>query len=174
MKTIGALLGLLLMVSTIGCQTQRVVYPDVDYDFNITTDFSDIKTYTWHPTSGGVKVNHLTIARVQNAVDSQLQAKGLEISLNEPDFYIVLYGGTYQEYTTRWRGWDDNLLYNVGRIKLAFFDTQTNKIIWWGETRADVFFYMEPEEKDKIVGDAVTRILTKYPPNKTEEAKIHK
>ena len=168
MKTRGALLSLLLMVSTMGCQAQRVLYPDVDYDFNIATDFSEIKTYSWHPTSGGVKINQLTIARVRNAVNTQLQAKGMEISLNEPDFYIVLYGGTSQEYTTRWRGWDDNLIYDEGRIKLAFFDTQTNKIIWWGETRADVFFYMESEEKDKLVAEAVTRILAKYPPNKTE------
>jgi hypothetical protein len=168
MKTIGVLLGLLIMVSTIGCQTQRVLYPDVDYDYNITTDFSDIKTYAWHPTSGGVEVNHLTIARIQNAVDTQLQAKGMELSSKEPDFFIVMYGGTSQEYTTQWRGWDDNLWYDEGRIKLAFFDTQSNKVIWWAETRADVFFYMEPEEKDKIVADAITRILAKYPPAKTK------
>ena len=165
MKTIGVLLGLLLMVVTLGCHTQKVVYPDVDYDYNINTDFSDIKTYTWYPTSGGVKINHLTIARVKNAVDTNLQAKGMKLSSHEPDFYIVLYGGTSQEYSTRWRGWDDNLWFNEGRIKLAFFDTQTNKVIWWGETRADVFFYMEPEEREKVVDDAITRILAKYPPN---------
>ena len=62
MKTIGALLGLLLLVSILGCQTQRVLYPDVDYDFNTTTDFSDIKTYTWRRTSGGVKINHFELA----------------------------------------------------------------------------------------------------------------
>lgn len=168
MKFIGVLLSLLLIVTTIGCQSMVVVYPEVDYDYNITTDFSNIKTFDWHPTSGGVKIDQLNMVRIKDTVDTQLKAKGVEHSTVAPDLLVVMYGGTTKEYTTRWRGWDDDLWYEEGRIKLAFFDPQSNKVVWWGETRADVFFYMEPEEKNKLIEQAVTRILSKYPPAKTE------
>jgi hypothetical protein len=164
MKALGVLLVLPLLVATISCQTQKLVYPDVDYDYNVATDFSEIKTYAWRSGSGDSKIDKLNIERVRKAVNANLQSKGMEQSPHDPDFYIVLYGGTHNEYTLRWRGWDDNLMYSEGRIKLAFFSPRLNKMIWWGETRADVFFYMEPEEKDKIIGDAVTRILATYPP----------
>ncbi len=168
MKLISAILSLLLLITTIGCQSAGVMYPDVDYDYNITTDFSNIKTYDWHPTSGGLKIDYLNMVRIKDAVKTQLKAKGIEHSSIAPDFLIVMYGGTTKEYTTRWRGWNDDLWYEEGRIKLAFFDPQSSEVVWWGETRANVFYYMEPEEKNQLIEQAVTRILFKYPPTKSE------
>jgi hypothetical protein len=136
----------------------------VAYDYNVTTDFSGIKTYDWHPTVGATNINQLTKARIRKAVGVKLAAKGIDHSNVHPDFLIALYGGSSREYTTRWRGWDDELWFEQGRLKLAFFDTGTNEVIWWAETRADVFYNMEPDDMTKIVDQAVERILTKFPP----------
>jgi hypothetical protein len=165
MKIPYILLALALCFAAAGCAPLGRSISDVDYDYNVTTDFKRIKTYDWHPTSGTTKMNQLTTARVKQAVENQLNAKGIENSSESPDFLIIVYGGISREYTTRWRGWDDELWYEEGRLKLAFFDPASNQVFWWAETRADVFYNMEPDERNKVVNDAVTRILTKFPPN---------
>jgi hypothetical protein len=55
-------------------------------------------------------------------------------------------------------------VYTVGRLKLAIFDAASNQEIWWGETKANLFHDMTPEEKDTVTKTAVTRILEYYPP----------
>ena len=165
MKVLHGLIILTLCLLAAGCTTPGKSMDEVAYDYNVTTDFSSIKTYDWHPTSGVNNLNQLTAARIRTAVDSELQAKGIEHSSATPDFLIIVYGGNSHEYTTKWRGWNDELWYEQGRLKLAFFDTTANQVIWWAETRADVFYNMEPDRKNKVVDDAVIRILAKFPPN---------
>jgi hypothetical protein len=166
MKTLHALLILSLILTTVGCATLGRSFQDVSYDYDVTTDFSGIKTYNWHPTSAGVaRMNDLAIARIRNSVNNQLQAKGIVYSNETPDFLIIMYGGVRKEYTTQWRGWDDDLWFDQGRLKLSFFDTKSSAVIWWAETRADIFFDMEPAERNKVVEEAVARILQKFPPN---------
>lgn len=165
MKVLRILLILSLCLTAAGCARLGKSMDNVAYDYNVATDFSRIKTYDWHPTSGGTRLNQLTDARIKTAVVSELQAKGIEYSSDDPDFLIIVYGGNSREYTTKWRGWDDELWYEQGRLKLAFFDTTANQVIWWAETRADVFYNMEPDRKNKVVDDAVIRILAKFPPN---------
>ena len=140
----------------------------VSYDYNVTTDFSSIKTYDWHSTSGTTNVNQLAAARIKSAVENKLQAKGIEYSSVSPDFLIIVYGGSSREYTTRWRGWDEDIWFEQGRLKLAFFDTKSNEVFWWAETRADLFYDMQPELKNNVVDDAVNRILAKFPPYSVE------
>jgi hypothetical protein len=142
--------------------------PTVVYDYDINTDFSALKSYGWHPITGSIQTNHLVIVRVKNAVEEKLQTKGLELSTHNPDFLIIMYGGTRKQFTTKWTGWDADLWFDEGRIKLAFFDARSSEVIWWAETRADVFYNMPPEEKTTLVADAVTRILDKFPPNPAE------
>jgi hypothetical protein len=165
MKVLRVLLILSLCLTAAGCANLGKSMDGVAYDYNVTTDFSRIKTFDWHPTSGGTRLNQLTTARIKTAVVSELQAKGIEYSSDDPDFLIIVYGGNSREYTTKWRGWNDELWYEQGRLKLAFFDTTANQVIWWAETRADVFYNMEPDRKNKVVDDAVIRILAKFPPN---------
>ena len=165
MKVLRGLLILTLCLLAAGCTTPGKSMEAVAYDYNVTADFSSLKTYDWHPTSGGHNLNQLNAARIKSAVNSQLQSKGIEHSNVSPDFLIIVYGGSRREYSTKWRGWDDELWFEQGRLKLAFFDTESNEVFWWAETRADVFYNMEPDSKNMIVDEAVDRILAKFPPN---------
>ena len=76
--------------------------------------------------------------------------------------YIVMFGGNYRavDMTVLM----DYEVYTVGRLKLAMYETSANREIWWGETKADLFHDMTPEEKDEVTKTAVTRILEYYPP----------
>ena len=168
MKFLQVLLILTLCLAVAACVTLGKSMNKVEYDYDVTTDFTDIKTYDWHPDAGYNKISQLDAVRIRTAVDYQLQTRGIENSSASPDFLIIVYGGARREYTTRWRGWDDELWYEQGRLKLVFFDTKSNKVFWWAETRADVFYNMEPEEKNQIVDDAVRRIMAKFPPDSSE------
>ena len=163
MKVLQVLLILMLCLAVTGCGTPAKTR--VEYDYNVTTDFTNIRTYDWHPDASANKINQLDAARIRMAVDANLKDKGIENSTESPDFLILLYGGARREYTTRWRGWNDELWYEQGRLKLVFFDPQSNEIVWWAETRADVFYNMDPEEKNQVVDDAVMRIMAKFPPS---------
>ena len=165
MKFLQLLLILALCFAVAGCGTLGKSMSRVEYDYNVTTDFTNIRTYDWHPDASTNKINLLDAARIKAAVDGHLKAKGMESTSRSPDFLILVYGGARREYTTRWRGWDDELWFEQGRLKLAFFDTRTNEVFWWAETRADVFYNMDPKEKNKVVDDAVMRIMDKFPPS---------
>ena len=168
MKALQVFFILALCFAAAGCTTPGKSMDEVVYDYNVTTDFTGIKTYDWHPTSGGNKINYLTAARIKSAVDSRLQARGVEKASASPDFLIIIYGGNSNEFSTKWRGWDDELWFAQGRLKLAFFDPESNEVFWWAETRADVFYNMPPDSKNRVVDDAVDRILAKFPPNLAE------
>lgn len=168
MNNLRALLIISFLVIFFGCASTGKGPTDVIYDYDINADFSDLKSYDWHSTTGGIQTNQLVIVRVKNAVETKLQTKGFELSTHNPDFLIIMYGGTIKQYTTKWRGWDGDLWFEEGRIKLAFFDARSNEVIWWAETRADVYHNMPPEEKTTLVAEAVTRILDKFPPTPAE------
>ena len=168
MKFLQALLILTLCFAAAACGTLGKSMNKVEYDYDVTADFTNIKTYDWHPKSGYNKIGQLDEVRIRTAVDYQLKTRGIENSSASPDFLIIVYGGARREYTTRWRGWEDELWFEQGRLKLVFFDTKSNQVFWWAETRADVFYNMDPEEKNQVVDDAVRRIMAKFPPGSSE------
>ncbi|MEJ2286966.1 MAG: DUF4136 domain-containing protein, partial [Desulfobacterales bacterium] len=79
-----------------------------------------------------------------------------------PDMFIVMFGGNYKAVDMKVLM--DYEVYTVGRLKLALFEATTNREIWWGETQADLFHDMTPDQKDQVTKTAVTRILEHYPP----------
>jgi hypothetical protein len=151
------------MLLTVGCYFGNVP-PKVDYDYNVNADFSRLKTYNWNSEPGGIEFNQLAVYRIKKAVNAQLQSKGLLLSSNSPDFFIVMYGARITQYDLTWRGYDSKLYYDQGILKLAFYDAQSNDLLWWGQTRADLFFGLTPEEENTIVDQTVQEVLSKFPP----------
>ena len=147
-----------------GCYTARVS-PQPEWDYNVNTDFARLKTYNWHPVEGTVKIDNLMLVRIKNAVNDELLTKGLALSPTNPDFFIIMNGGRLVQYDTRWKGYNEALTYEEGRLKLAFMDSHSTDLIWWGETKTDLFFEMTPAEKDKLVHEVVSRILNNFPPS---------
>ena len=73
-----------------------------------------------------------------------------------------MYGGNYKAVDMAVMM--DYKVYNVGRLKLAMYDAQSNQEIWWAETRADLFHELTPAQKEAVVATAVQDILEYYPP----------
>jgi hypothetical protein len=120
-----------------------------------------MKTYQWVSMPATLRINEFNRTRIREYVDTDLGTKGLKVTEDNPDMFIVMFGGGYKAIDmTVLMDYD---VYTVGRLKLAFFDAASNREIWWGETKAD---YMTPEEKDYVTKTAVTRILGYYPPTR--------
>jgi Domain of unknown function (DUF4136) len=152
----------LLTTLTIGCASKTTTPHSVNYDYDVSVDFSRVKTYDWVSLPGTLRIDQFNRIRIQEVVDKQLNAKGLKISPRDPDVFLVMYGGDRKavDMTVLM----DYEVYAVGRLKLALYDAKSNEEIWWAETRADLFPNMTSEEKDRTIAFAVHRILGHYPP----------
>ena len=136
----------------------------VNYDYNINFDFTKLKTYDFSPMPTTVGVENLMMERIKTAIDTQLQAKNVTKTPNNPDFLVTIYGVRTSIFTTAWRGFDSDLIVEKGKLVVEFIDPETNRVIWWGETRAILDPSREPEIETQMVNDAVHRILQRFPP----------
>lgn len=177
MKTIHLIFMVFVMGTAIGCSS---VY-DVQYDFDQKTDFSQLLKYDWLPTPGGADIDDINIARVKKAVNAELQAKGLRLTSQDPDFRIAEHMGAkekvqtnnwgyaYGPYNGYWGGyWGSGGVseyrYEEGTLILDFVAADTNKLIWRGAAKAEIDGMNTPEKKDKLVTEAVQKILKNFPP----------
>jgi hypothetical protein len=170
MKMLSPLLGLCILVVTLGCASTKPAQHEVYFDYDVNFDFTKPKTYEWRIYPATLQIDQFARIRIEDAANKQLATKGLRLSPNSPDLYIVLYEGTIKNFNLAALKMDYEV-YEVGRLKLVFFDARSGREIWWGETRADLFYQGTPEEyqgtpqeKNKVVNVAVERILEHYPP----------
>ena len=164
MRSLSALIAVCLVALAIGCAPTKTVYQDVNFDYDVNADFSLMKTYQWVAMPATQRIDVFNQARIREYVDAQLGARGLRATEDNPDMYIVMFGGGYKAVDmTVLMDYD---VYTVGRLKLAFYDAASNREIWWGETKANLIHDMTPEEKDNVTKNAVDRILGYYPPQR--------
>jgi len=173
MKAIKALSILFFFGFTISCSP---VY-DVKYDFDRQTNFSGLKTFDWMQATEKPGANSLIIQRVKNAVNAELQAKGLTMTSNNPDFLIAEYHGKKDQVQISDWGYGRSHRYGYspvgvsvyefeeGSLILDFVDPQTRKLIWRGSAKAQIDSVDTPEKKEKLINAAVNEILKKYPPS---------
>ena len=146
-----------------GCSApDKPVYHEVTYDYDIEFDFSRIKSYNWVKMPGTLRLEPFNQTRIMHVVNGHMSAKGLKVVVDRPDVFLVMYGGGYKgvDMTVMM----DYAVYDVGRLKLAMYDAQSHKEVWWGESRADLVYEMTPAQKDEVIENSVRRILDYYPP----------
>lgn len=163
MKSLSTFWAICILAITLGCASTTPVQHEVYFDYDVNFDFTKPKTYDWRVYPATLQISRFDRIRVEDAVNTHLAAKGLRLKPNNPDIYVVMFEGTVKDFDTTVLKVDYEV-YEVGRLKLAFFDAKSLHEIWWGETRADLFYDLTAEEKDKIVSVAVKRILDYYPP----------
>ena len=164
MRSLSAFIAVCLVVLAIGCAPSKTVYRDVNFDYDVNADFSRLKTYQWVSIPATLRINEFNRVRIREYVNTELGTRGLRMTDDNPDMFVVMFGGDYKAVDmTRLVDYE---VYTVGRLKLAFFDAASNQEIWWGETKATLFHDMTPEEKDEVTRTAVTKILEYYPPKR--------
>jgi hypothetical protein len=177
---------LCLAIVTGACSPIRSIF----YDYNRAIDFSGLRTYDWIPIPTEMqKKEALMLKRIKKAVNSRLEAKGFKITKGESDFLIAtnfgqreklrLHDWGYPHYR-RHRRYDyydigpyyggrvTSFYYREGALFLDFIDTGSKEVIWKGVATVYLSKDLTPEKIDKIVDEAVEKILVNFPPATTE------
>jgi hypothetical protein len=163
MKSLNACIILCALALFIGCTApEKPVYHDVTYDYDVKVDFDQIKTFNWVKMPATSRIDEFNQIRIKQVVNDNLSARGMKVNVENPDVFLVMYGGGYKAFDMTVMM--DYAVYDVGRLKLAMYDSQTNEELWWGETRADLFHEMTPAQKENVIEVSVKKILETYPP----------
>ena len=110
-------------------------------------------------------------------MDAELQSKGLVRSSENPDILIAEHlaskdklqvenwGYGYGPYGSYWGGNRVSVYqYEEGSLILDFVDPQSKRLIWRGSAKAEVDSVDTPEKSEKLVNEAVNKILANFPP----------
>lgn len=173
MKNFSALMIILLMVS---CAPVRV-----DYDYEKGTDFSSYKTYNYY---GELQtgMSELDNKRLINAINQNLQAKGLTVS-DDPDFYIDIRSESYQNMnngntvgvgvggTGRNVGGGVSVGIPLGgtkmnrRLIIDFRDEKGKGLFWQAISESTYSQNSTPEQREQDFKAIADKVLSEYPPS---------
>jgi hypothetical protein len=166
-----------LIVVAVGCAPLAV-----EYDYDTTYDFTKLKTYDWAPSQPGSEKEELTAKRLEQAVNSQLQAKGYARTAS-PDFLIAMEGvrktvtggsvgvgasisvpvGSHGSMSVG-GGRSKPRVKQEGTLYLNFIDPGSNALIWQGSATAEIREKSSPEEQQQRINQIVAEILKNFPP----------
>jgi uncharacterized protein DUF4136 len=149
-------------------------------DYDRAVDFSKYKTYAWKDVDA--TQNALLENRIKSAVDSALAAKGLQKVSDNPDLWVVAHPRLTKEtqintYNTGWGyGWGWRGGYGggtttstvseipVGNLVVDLVDANKKQLVWRGTASKTIDPSSTPEQKQKNVDEAVTKMFEPYPP----------
>ncbi|MCP4260875.1 MAG: DUF4136 domain-containing protein [Planctomycetes bacterium] len=171
MKTLSIFLVLAYSVVLAGCSAITV-----EYDYDTDADFTNLNSFDWLTTPEKAQENELIVKRVKNAVNNELAAKGFRKVSESPDLLIAIYigrqlkrdyfdsGQSYSQYSPyRTRGTISTYEYEEGTLTLDFVNAGTKELILRGTAKAVINPAITPEEREKRINEAVSKILEKFP-----------
>ena len=151
---------------------------NVSIDFDDSYSFAGKSTYAWlerapeRPESGDQLDR-----RVRRSVDTNLADRGFRLVPIEQAELIVAYQAsaadqrvydTYGYGTGRWTGYEDTTtterVYTEGSLTIDIFDADKKELIWRGNAVETIDPGASPDERDELVGKAVSDLFDKFPP----------
>ena len=167
MRNSSVFLVLWLIVLIISCST---VYHVTD-DYDRGTDFTKLKTYGWLPLKPEDQTSESNEERIQTAVNNQLGSKGYKLVSKNPDFSIVAKVGTKDGYWygSGYYGYRYAHKIKAGTLLLDFVIPREYRLIWRGEAAAVLDESYSSEKLEKLVSEAVEKILKEFPPPSSQE-----
>ena len=152
----------------------------VQTDFDHQTNFSQYKTYSWQEIK---PANSLWDARIKNAVDAELEAKGWTQVASGGDVAVVAMKASKTQRTLQtfydgfgggwgWRrfgggGFGDATTteqdYKVGTLVIDFYDARTKQLIWRGSAQDTISDKAAQNEKNLDKG--VAKMFKAFPSN---------
>jgi len=150
-------------------------------DYDPQVDFSAFSTYDWIDSQG--EVDNITSSRIRQSVDGAMTAKGFSQSSSNPDVAVSYQVTTAQRssFTTvntgwgggyGWGGWGMSMgtsqtteqTWQEGSLILGIFDTSSKNLVWTGTATTDIDGSRSPADRQKLVDDAVAKMMQDFPP----------
>lgn len=172
MKKASIVLVLAFLAYLVSCGPSISVNHDYDPGYN----FANLNTYDWIPVQGVAQVSELKIKRFQNAVNKELEARGMRLSSENPDFLIALhgmaqtkvnvtdYGYSYGRYWGMGPRDIDVNTYQEGTVFLDFVDAKSKELFWRGIGSSVVEPDLPAEKQEQKFTMAASKLLAKFPP----------
>ncbi|MGM5470512.1 DUF4136 domain-containing protein [Flavobacteriaceae bacterium LMO-SS05] len=167
---------ILILLSITSCAPIRV-----SYDYEKGTDFSKYKSYNYYSdlNSG---LSELDTKRLLDALDQNLQAKGLSLS-ETPDFFIDIKSSTYQENQSSsvgvglgggggHVGGGVSIGIPIGQaninrqIQFDFVNENANGLFWQAVSESSFNPNATPEKREAVLQAIVAKVLVGFPPKK--------
>src|SRR6476620_5249071 len=161
-------LGLMVCSVMLGQEVRSNAMPGVD--------FSKYHTYKWVPIEGGTHPNQIADAEIKQAVDAQLQAKGLTKTDNDKADLLVGYQVAVDQqkqwnaYGTggfRWGGGmasATSSTIDIGSLVLDMYDPNTKQLVWTGTATKTLNPGSNQQKNQKNLDKAMEKLLKKFPP----------
>lgn len=140
-------------------------------------NFSQFHTYRWVNIPNAKYPNQIVDAQIKNAIDSQLQGKGLTKTDDEKaDLYVDYQIGMQQQ--TQWNaygmggGWRfgggmasaTQSTIDVGTLVFDMYDQANKQLVWTGRATKTVDLSSNQEKNQKNLDKAMAKLLKNYPP----------
>ncbi|MDN3664331.1 DUF4136 domain-containing protein [Algibacter miyuki] len=153
----------------------------VNYDYEKGTDFSKYKSYNYYADMK-TGLSELDTKRLLNALDEQLQVKGMSLS-DTPDFFIDIKSTEFQgaqKQTVgvglggggRNVGGGISIGLPIGQAQVTrqltvdFVDENIKQLYWQAVSESSFNPNQTPEKREARLNAIVSKILAKYPPKK--------
>ena len=158
----------------------------VTHDYDMTYDFTKLKTYDWAATQKGNEKEELTMRRIERSIDGNLQAKGYVRSSEAPDLLVSVVGvrrtvtggsvsvGTGVAVPVGNRA---SLALGIGKsvprtseegtLVISFTEASSGTLVWQGTASGATKQGASPEEQQKRIDSVIAELLKKFPPGKT-------
>lgn len=171
---------LLAIPALIAAMAMPAFADHVSVDYNHSANFTKIKTYSWATVHTS---DSLWDARVKDAIDQQLKAKGWvevpsggdvalvavkKVSIQQQ--YDTVYNGFGGVGGRRFGGWGGGMgestmsvdNYKVGTLLVSIFDAQSKQLIWKGTSEGDL--NGNPAKDTKKLDSDIQKMFKKLPP----------
>ena len=137
---------------------------EVHYDFDNTADFSKFKTYKWIALKSVAPIEKLTDEQIKAALDTALARKGLT-KVDSDSTVDLLIGYQTSELIDEQFAFGNHRTVYSGDLAVDMFDPANHHhLIWRGIASKTLDPKAKPEERQKNLDKAVTKLMENYPP----------
>lgn len=153
----------------------------VTSDYDRSANFSSYKTFSLYYLVTNQHVSQFNEQRIWNSIREEMKKKGYTENDRNPDIVVNAisvvnnkkylsanssgygYGGVFRPYggTLSASGTVNAVQYKEGTLLIDILDGKTSKLVWEGTGSAE--FEKMPKDPEKVIKDAVNKILAAFP-----------
>jgi Domain of unknown function (DUF4136) len=173
-RTVWAAAGILFVAALMACSA--ISSQEVRVDSMPGTDFSKYHSYKWVVIESGSHPNQIVDAQIKQAIDAQLEAKGLtKVDDDNADLYVGYQVAVDQQKQwnaygmrggVRWGGMATatSTTINVGTLVLDMYDPATKQLVWTGTATKTLDPGSNQQKNQKNLDKAMQKVLKSFPP----------
>ena len=152
---------------------------DVRTNYMPGTDFTKYHTYKWVPIEGRGAPDQILDAQIKQAIDTQLNAKGLtKVEGDKADLFVGYQVGVTKE--REWNGYRTGFGFppgldsgtatsstiTVGTLILDVYDPGAKLLVWTGSASKSIDSSNDPQKIQKNLNKAMQKLLKDFPPRR--------